>query len=875
MTPERWQHVKQVLAAALELSPAERGAYLDHTYATDPSLKDDLEPLLASQQRLNEKFLDQANLATAAAATLVSPNENFWVGRRVGPYQVVEQIGAGGMGEVYRAFRADDQYKKVVALKFVRAGQYSSEVFSRFKNERQILAGLDHPNLAKLLDGGTSDEGMPYFVMELIEGRPITEYCDEHKLSTRERLGLFLQVCTAVHYAHQRLIIHRDIKPGNILVTADGIPKLLDFGIAKIVESGPEAEMPATLTGFRVLTPRYASPEQIQGEAMTIATDVYSLGVVLYELLTGRSPYESMNGSTQDFAREVCEKEPQKPSSAVLRSHGAGKGKAGEFRGISSEKLRKRLRGDIDNIVLMALRKEPSRRYASANDLGEDIRRHLESVPVRARNDSVWYRTTKFVARHKAAVAASVFMVIAMMTGLIVTLHEARVARIERARAERRFNDVRKLANSLMFEVHDSIRDLPGTLPARKLLVNRALEYLDSLSQEASGDSDLQRELAAAYDRVGDLLGYSGAANLGDYAGALQSYEKALAIREASAAAHPDDRQMQLALLNDYFRLSFALQGTGDYARALTHVQNGIVLARRIVETHPEPEFKDFLAGFYWQAGNISTQTGDNAHAVESYRQGASIRETIAQGSANPLVRTHLAADYVCLGRALGATGDLVHAADASQKGTGILEQLTRSDLNNATLQEYLGESYAVVAAISMRRGDLEQMLDYYTKARQVFSKLSQADPTNAMARDNALLMQLGIGDALLEQGKASQSIVPIRNAISEFEKIEHKNRYQIAGQATAYATLGRALFSLAGQSAPHRKVALLSESHSWYEKSLNTLRQETGRASGNPLGGDTTEESVRQRLSKCDEALAKLTVRSQDQTAVSASHAR
>lgn len=865
MTPERWQHVKQVLAAVLELPAAERVAYLDRTYATDASLRSDIEPLLASEQRLQSQFLDRSNLA-AAAATLVSPDENFWIGRRVGPYQVVEQIGMGGMGEVYRAFRADDQYKKVVALKFVRAGQYSSEVFSRFKNERQILAGLDHSNLAKLLDGGTSDEGMPYFVMELIDGQPITEYCDEHELSTRERLSLFLQVCAGVHYAHQRLIIHRDIKPGNILVTADGVPKLLDFGIAKIVESGPEAETPVTMAGFRALTPRYASPEQIQGEAMTIATDVYSLGVVLYELLTGRSPYELANGSPQEFAREVCEKEPLKPSSAVLRPQEAGKGEAenhsGEFREISSEKLRKRLRGDLDNIVLMALRKDPSRRYASASDLGEDVRRHLESVPVRARNDNVWYRTTKFVARHRAAVAASVLMVIALMTGLIVTLHEARVARIERARAERRFNDVRKLANSLMFEVHDSIRDLPGTLPARKLLINRALEYLDSLSQEASGDTDLQRELAAAYDRVGDLLGYSGAANLGDYAGALQSYEKALSIREASAAAHPGDRQMQLDLLNDYFRLSFALQGTGDYALALTHVRKGIVLARRIVETHPEPIFKDFLAGFYWQAGNISTQTGDHAHALENYRQGASIREAIANdGNASPLVRTHLAADYVCLGRALGATGDLVHATEAAQKGTEVLEQLNRSDLNNATLQEYLGEAYAVVAQIFMRRSDPAQASDYFTRAREVFSRLSKAEPTNAMAHDNTVLMEIAIGDALLAQGKASQSMVLMTHAVSEFEKIEPKNRYQVAGQATAYASLGRAFFHLAGQSALSRKAALLRESRSWYEKSLAVLRQEPSLAAGDPLGGDNTEASVTQDLSRCDESLAKLNV--------------
>ena len=327
MTPERWQHVKQVLATALELAPTERAAYLERSYAADASLRCDIEPLVESEQRLREQFLDGADLAAAAAA-LISPDENFWVGRRVGPYRVVEQIGMGGMGEVYRAFRADDQYKKVVALEFVRAGQYSNEVLTRFKNERQILAGLDHPNLAKLLDGGTSEEGMPYFVMELIDGQPITEYCNQHDLSIRERLKLFLQVCAGVHYAHQHLIVHRDIKPGNILVTAEGIPKLLDFGIAKIVESGQDASMAdTTLTSFRILTPRYASPEQIKGEPMTIATDVYSLGVVMYELLTGQSPYEFVNRSTQEFAQEVCELEPQKPSLAVLRSPQPGDGR--------------------------------------------------------------------------------------------------------------------------------------------------------------------------------------------------------------------------------------------------------------------------------------------------------------------------------------------------------------------------------------------------------------------------------------------------------------------------------------------------------------------------------------------------------------------
>ena len=854
MTPERWQHVKQALAKALELAPTEREVFLENSYAANASLRDDLGPLLASEQRLRGEFLEPGDLA-AAAATWISPDENFWTGRRVGPYTVVEQIGAGGMAEVYRAFRDDDQYKKVVALKFVRAGHYSSAVFARFKNERQILAGLDHPNLAKLLDGGTSEEGMPYFVMELIDGQPITEYCDQHNLSSRERLKLFLQVCAAVHYAHQRLIIHRDIKPGNILVTTDGQPKLLDFGIAKIVEPGPDpGEAEATLTSFRVLTPRYASPEQMKGDAMTIATDVYSLGVVLYELLTGRSPYQFANGSTQELTQEVCEREPQKPSLAVLLSQPGG------LQESHPGKLSKQLSGDIDNILLMALRKEPSRRYASVSDLQEDIQRHLENIPVRARNDGAWYRTTKFVARHKAAVSASVLVVLALLSALIITLHEARVARIERTRAERRFNDVRKLANSLMFEVHDSIVDLPGTLPARKLLVNRAREYLDSLSLEASGDTALQRELAAAYDRVGDLLGYTGAANLGDYPGAVRSYERALSIRESSAAAHANDRQMQLDLLNDYFRLSFALNDTGDYAKALKHTQQGITFAQGIVKIHPEPIFRDFLAGFHWQAGNILMQTGDYRHALEDYRQAAAIRGAIASdANASALVRVHLAADYSGLSKALGVNGNLPEALDASHKSRKILEQMVRSDPTNATLQEYLGEAYSITAANLQKQGELDQSLEYYTQARDIFVKLARTDSANALARDNAALVQTEVGDILLKKGQFTSSIAQIRDTIASFEKIEHKSRYELVGLANAYAGLGGTFFSLAGHSAPRNQSKLLRESQSCYRKSLNTLRQAPRPTTVDPLGGDVTEQSVSQALSKCEASLAKL----------------
>src|SRR5579863_4322420 len=319
LSPERWRHAKELLATALEMDLDARSVYLDQACVNDPALRVELDRLLAADQQAGGQFLNTPAITTEIAPTSGN-SARPRVGRRVGPYQIVEEIGAGGMGEVYRAFRADDQYRKQVAIKLVRAGQDSSFVVSRFKNERQILASLDHPNIARLHDGGTTEDGLPYFVMELIDGQPIDQYCAQRGLSVPERLKLFMQVCSAVQYAHQRLIIHRDIKPGNILVASDGTPKLLDFGIAKILD--PEAvtgQIEATLTVFRILTPGYASPEQVKGEPITTASDVYSLGVVLYELLTGRHPYRGPSSTPQEIARAVCEVEPERPSTAVRR----------------------------------------------------------------------------------------------------------------------------------------------------------------------------------------------------------------------------------------------------------------------------------------------------------------------------------------------------------------------------------------------------------------------------------------------------------------------------------------------------------------------------------------------------------------------------
>lgn len=397
MDPERWNRIKEAVNACLELKPEERQDALRMACGGDLSLITEVERLLDSYHQAGD-FLANPTANAGEAET-----DNL-AGRRIGNYLILELIAHGGMGAVYKAVRADDQFRKEVAIKLIRKGFDSSFVVQRFKAERQILANFDQPNIARLLDGGTTADGRPYLVMEYVDGEPIDVYCESRKLSTDHRLQLFRQVCAAVQFAHQNLVIHRDLKPSNILVTADGVPKLLDFGIAKILD--PEragVEDSATVTMVQMMTPEYASPEQFGGGQLTTATDVYSLGVVLYRLLTGQWPYRTATHSLQEIAKAICEQEPEKASGAVSRTVKLVDGLHSDRIG----KLRSQLQGDLDNILLKALRKEPERRYVSVEQFSEDIRRYLAGLPVVARKGTVRYRAGKFVRRNKAAVAAT------------------------------------------------------------------------------------------------------------------------------------------------------------------------------------------------------------------------------------------------------------------------------------------------------------------------------------------------------------------------------------------------------------------------------------------------------------------------------------
>src|SRR5216683_577991 len=415
MTPERWQRINEMFHAALVLDGRERSAFLVAQCAGDDALRIKVAALLASHDQA-EGFI-QGSVFGDAAQLLVEDEAQAMIGQHIGLYKISKEIGHGGMGTVYLATRDDDQYQKQVAIKVVKRGMDTDLVVDRFRNERQILASFDHPNIARLLDGGSTETGLPYFIMEYIEGQAIDEYCDDRRLSTVARLELFRTVCSAVQYAHQHLVIHRDIKPSNILVAADSVPKLLDFGIAKLLQTETNQPRATTAMMLRVMTPEYASPEQIRGDQVTTVSDVYSLGVLLYELLSGHSPYHFKTLLPEVVAQVIRDSEPEKPSAVVYRveeiATGGRKGRTltpesvSETREGRPEKLRRRLAGDLDNIVLMAMRKDPRRRYSSVGQFAEDIRRHLEGLPVVARKDTVRYRSAKFIERNTVAVAAA------------------------------------------------------------------------------------------------------------------------------------------------------------------------------------------------------------------------------------------------------------------------------------------------------------------------------------------------------------------------------------------------------------------------------------------------------------------------------------
>ena len=755
----RFQRINTIFDRALELPEAERAAYLDEACAGDASLRAEVIRLLDAHLRASgfiEKPVDRAFESVARS------REKNLEGRQIGAWRVLKEIGRGGMGTVWLGERADKQFEQRVAIKLIHPGMDTEWVVRRFRTERRILAGLDHPHIARLYDGGTTDEGVPYFVMEYIEGVPIDRYCDDQRLSTTKRLELFRQVCSAVSFAHQSLVIHRDIKPSNVLVAADGTAKLLDFGIATILQDRETGAALHTATVQQLMTPEYASPEQVEGRGATTLSDVYALGVMLYELLCGRSPYRFANRSLTEVARVLGEAKPERPSTAVAEEISAA-------REGSVERLRRRLRGDLDTIALKAMHADPQRRYASAEQLSEDIRRHLVGLPVVARPDTIAYRARKFVRRNRVAVAAAALAVLALIGGAAATTWQAQRAREAQARAERRFGDLRKLAHSVLFDYHDAVKDLAGATPVRERLVADGLEYLDGLAREAgSDDASLQRELADAYLRMGDVQG-GVAANLGNTEGAFESYRKAEAIYASLVAAdssNTDNRRGHAITLTKLSQMIWRTEGPRE---ALVKAKEASLTLEPLVHESPSNVvLRRQLVAALDNEGMMLHEAGDVPGALELHkRQLEHCEAMMSADSTDPATRRAAAVANGRISKAMTALDDLASALEYNRTSLRLRIALADEFPLNAEYQRSLSVALFHDGSLLASLGRPTEALESYERNLAILDKLLAADPQNELYRSDRGHTLARIGDTLVPLGDLTGALERYRASLA------------------------------------------------------------------------------------------------------------
>ncbi len=792
MDSKQWQQVKQLFSAALDLSADEQRVLLENA---DAELRREVEKLLANYESA-EDFIDEP----AVIEFGFDDSKDSFIGKKIDDYLILKEIGAGGMGAVYLAEQQSENLSHRVAIKLIKRGMDTNSVLKRFVMERQILANLEHPNIARFTDGGSTDDGVPYFVMEYVEGLPLKKYCETHNLDTKARLELFRKICAAVSFAHQNLIVHRDLKPSNILVTETGEPKLLDFGIAKLLH--PEWSLDtqeATATMFRIMTPEYASPEQLKGETVTTASDVYSLGVILYELLTGERPFKLENRCPEEAARVVLTEEPVKPSavgggveqrSVVIDKpdeNGAEKKKDETLKTNPKSKIQnpKSLKGDLDNIILKSLRKEPERRYQSVQEFSEDIRRHLEGLPVTAVADTVSYRTAKFVKRHKTGVFAAGLIALTLLTATAVTAWQSVQIRRERDKAEQRFRQVRKLANLVVFEYHDGIEKLAGSTAIREKMVKDALEYLDNLSAESGTDADLQRELAAAYQKVGDVQGSPYQANLGNSKGALESYKKALAIREKLHSDSRENSQVKLDLIQSYSAVGELSQVTGNLPEAFENYQKAFACYDTLSETN---ESKRALAVLFRHNAKALVLSGKLAEAMENFKKSINIsNELIAADPNDESFKRNLGLANIYYGDALVASGDLNGALAAERDAYNLLSSLISP--NDAQTRREANNAYSRIARVLGRMGDKKGALETALKSLSIDEELLKADPSNSLARRDASIGYYKVAQSYSAVGDVQSAIANFRKAIElcEADIASNPLRTEMRGDLVAY----------------------------------------------------------------------------------------
>lgn len=708
MDTQGWQEVKRLFGEALELPEQQRRSWIE-SCCPAAEIREEVISLLEEHSRSGD-FLEQPEApADGVIEDLFSAMKP---GETIGPWKLVREIGRGGMGVVFEAVHEGEDFQTRLAMKVIRGGLVTPQLVERFRFERRVLSKLSHPGIAALFDGGTTDSGLPYLVMEYVEGVRIDQWCREKRLSIRQRVELMAEVCRAVQHAHERLVIHRDLKPGNIFVTPEGRPKLLDFGIAKVLADDFGDTPDATRTGMYVLTPDYASPEQISGAPATTATDVYSLGVLLYLLLSGKRPYELAGLPPLEAMRRVLESEPRPPSA------------------VAAAEIRAELRGDLDHIVMKCLRKEPAERYSSAAALAADLEAWLDRRPVSAVPPSLRYRLTRWASRNRAQAVALAALAVSILAGGIATAWQAREADLARQRAEQRALEIQQFSRSLVFELHGILYKLPGSTEARALLLDRAMKFFDGAVRTAGNDPSLLLELAEGYRRLGNVLGSSFSNNLGRREEALRAFEKGLAAAAMTRRLRPpsyESLRAQSGLLVEAALAAGGMKRLDEAQKYATQLEAVIgEIDRAIPQT---PETRALAATNRSQLAMILSGLKQRDRAIELYRQAlagfASLPEPEASRPSN------LSQKAFALKR-LGAQHIRTDPAAAEKhylEALAIDRKLLEQDPADMNQRYNITFALSDLGLIARNRGDLDRSLKYFSEAASIRDEFYASDP--------------------------------------------------------------------------------------------------------------------------------------------------
>src|SRR5580704_3564261 len=784
LSPDQWQLLSPYLDRALAMTEDERGAWLSSLGERDPALASQLAALLSEHRVLaQEGFLENRRFAL--------PDSTGLAGQTLGPYTLISQIGQGGMGSVWLARRSDGRFERQAAVKFVNIALAGRATEERFKREGSILGRLTHPHIAELLDAGISSDGQPYLILEYVDGTTIDQYCDQHKLDLEARLRLFLDVLAAVAHAHANLIVHRDIKPSNVLVTTGGEVKLLDFGIAKLLEGEGQTGDATLLTqeGGSALTPQYAAPEQLTGQPVTTATDVYALGVLLYVLLSGQHPTGADSHSPAELVKAVLEIEPRRVSDAITADDSK---LIAERRGTNPDKLRRELRGDLDTIVGKALKKNPPERYASVTGFAEDLQRYLKQEPISARPDTLAYRTAKFLRRNRTVVALTTTAILLVIGSLSTGLY---IANRERKVAESRFLQVRQLANKFI-ALDNDIRGLPGSTKVRMQMVSDSLQYLTSLGSDVHGDKDLALETAYAYVRVAHAQGDPTSPNLGQFAEAEASLSRASAFVEPILAVDPRNRRgLFIAATIAHDRMILA----GEQNRREEMVSWANKASERVERFMSLGNIDDsdvYSMGYFeMNVGYSYSDARRFADALRASQRALEIMEPVP--SAHRLHGGILSAIVI----ARWQTGDLDGALQTAQQAVQLEE--TQAASGHASLRINLADSLYSEAMV-LGKQDAEPSLGRSRDALAVLQRgldigeeLAKMDPIDYLSRHSVATTGLEIGN-ILRHNEPQKALVVYDHALARIREAKTNVSTQLtaadllAGSSYALRWLGR-----------------------------------------------------------------------------------